>query len=135
MSQRRKTDDRIKSKKQFVHWADELTDSDAVRAVELVAQLQTKYANKPNTKENLEELRDEALTRLADINILAEFDPAPCFYGEPPILEFKGKISTDDIHTYGFDHEKKGWEINKAHDRGEDFLGEKEKVKKPKKDS
>lgn len=120
-------DDRIKSRKQFVHWSDELTDSEAIKAVELIGRIQEKYAMKRNSKENLEALRDEALTRMAEeLNISAELDIAPCFYGEPPILEIKGKLTVDDINKYGFDHEKKGWEINKAHERGEDYLGEKE---------
>lgn len=120
-------DDRIKSRKQFVHWNDELTDSEAIKAVELIGRIQMKYQYKRNSKENLNALRDEALTRLAEeLNILAELDVTPCFYGEPPELVITGKVSVDDIHTHGFDHEKKKWEIDKAHDRGEDFLGEKE---------
>lgn len=116
----------IHSEKQLVHFADELTDSESVEAFQLVMELQMKYAFKPNTQQNLEELRDEALTRLMEKNILAELDISPCFYGEAPILELKGKVSGDAIHAYGFDHEKKKWEIDKAHDRGEDYLGEKE---------
>lgn len=120
-------DDRITSRKQFVHWSDELTDSEAIKAVELIGRIQVKYQHKTNTKDNLFALRDEALTRLAEeLNILAELDVTPCFYGEPPVLEIKGKMAVDDIHKYGFDHEQKKWEIDKAHDRGEDFLGEKE---------
>lgn len=116
----------IHSEKQLVHFADELTDSESVEAFKLVMELQMKYAFKPNTQQNLEELRDEALTRLMEKNILAELDISPCFYGESPILELKGKVSSDTIHAYGFDHEKKKWEIDKAHDKGEDYLGEKE---------
>lgn len=123
------SNDIIKSKKQFVHWSDELTDSEAVEATKIIFEVQQKYSYRKNSRENLEALRDEALTRLAEINILAELDPSPVFYGEPPILEIKGKISTDAIHKYGMDHERKGYEIKKAHARGEDFLGEKESIK------
>lgn len=122
-------DDKIKSRKQFVHWNDELLDSEAQEAIKIIAEVQAKYALKQNTKENLEELRDEALHRLADINIIAELDPSPCLYGEPPILEIKGKIQVDDIHQYGFDHEQKAYEVNKALERGEEYLGEKESLK------
>lgn len=123
----------IHSEKQLVHFADELTDSESTEAFQLVMQLQIKYAFKPNTQPNLEELRDEALTKLMEMNILAELDISPCFYGEPPVLELKGKVSSDSIHAYGFDHEKKKWEIDKAHDKGEDYLGEKESPKSRKK--
>lgn len=126
-------DDKIKSAKQFVHWSDELTDSEAQGAVKVIAQIQQKYAPMANTKENLEALRDEALTRLMDLGIVAELDPAPCFYGEPPILEIRGKVSTDPIHKHGFDHEQKQYEVLKAMERNEDYLGQKEQPNKRKK--
>lgn len=119
----------IHSERQLVHFADELTDSESTAAFQLIIELQSKYAYKANTVENLEQLRDEALTRLMEMNILAELDVTPCFHGESPILELKGKVSGDPLHKYGFDHEKKKWEIDKAHDRGEDYLGEKESSK------
>jgi hypothetical protein len=121
-------DDRIKDRKQFVHWADELTDTEAIAAVKIISQIQVKYQYKTATKENLEALRDEALTRLSEINILAELDPAPILNGEPPTIEIKGKMAIDDIHQYGFDHEKKKWEIDKARERNEDYLGEKQEL-------
>jgi hypothetical protein len=119
----------IHSEKQLVHFADELTDSESTAAFQLVMELQAKYAYKANTVDNLEQLRDEALTRLMEMNILAELDVAPCFHGEPPVLELKGKIAGDSIHQHGFDHEKKKWEIDKAREKGEDYLGEKESPK------
>lgn len=119
-------DDRIKSEKQMVHYADELTDTESVKAVRLIGECQIKWAHKPNTKENLHNLRDEVLTKLMEMNVLAEFDPAPCFYGEPPIVEIRGKISGDPIHKYGFDHERKAYEVNRAKEDGEEYYGEKE---------
>lgn len=119
-------DETIRSEKQFVHWSDELTDTEAQNAFRIIAEVGEKYKYKTATVDNLEALRDEVLTRLAEINILAEIDPAPCLYGEPPIVEIKGKLAMDGIHKYGFDHEQKKWEIDKAHGRGEDYLGEKE---------
>ncbi len=129
MPQPKIPDDMIKSEKQFVHWNDELTDSEAQNAFRIIADVQLKYQYKTATTDNLEALRDEVLTRLAEVDILAEVDPSPCLYGEPPTVEIKGKLAVDDIHKYGFDHEKKKWEIDKAHDRGEDYLGEKESTK------
>ncbi len=125
-------DEKIKSPTQFVHWSDELTDAEAVEAVKVIGRVQEKYAHMRNSKENLEALRDEALTKLMDIGILAELDPSPCFYGEPPVLEIRGKVSTDPIHKQGFDHEQKKWEILKAQGRGEDYRGQKERIVKPK---
>jgi hypothetical protein len=128
--QAKEPDPVIRSKKQMVYFSDELNDSEAVAAFELVARISAKYARKDATVENLDALRDECLTRLAEsMNILAEIDISPIYSGEGPIVEFKGKFTGDDIHQYGFDHEKKKWEIDKAHDRGEDYLGEKESSK------
>jgi hypothetical protein len=112
----------IHSPKQFVHWSDELTDTESTQAVKVIAEVQEKYKNRTNSVENLEELRDEVLYKLMEIGIVAEFDPTPCFYGEPPILEIKGKREM----KYGFDHEQKGWEVRRALERGEDYLGQKE---------
>ena len=125
-------DDRIHNEKQFVYWNDELTDSEAQEAFQIIASVQMKYERKVATIENLEALRDEILTRLAERDILAELDPTPVFYGEPPTVEIKGKLSTSELHKYGFDHEKKGWEIKKAHERGEEYLGQKETTKSKK---
>lgn len=120
-------DDRISDPTQFVQWAADLTDEEAKQVVTIIlGDVQSKYQYKTNSKENLEALRDEALTRMAEIGILAELDVAPCFHGEPPILEIIGKVSTDSFHQHGFDHEKKSWEVNKAKDRSEEYLGQKE---------
>lgn len=129
MPKPRVPDPAVTSTKELVHLADELTDAESVRVFEIATEVQNKYAMKTNSESNLEALRDEVLTRLMEMGVLAEFDPTPCFYGESPILEIRGKISGDSIHNYGFDHEKKAWEVNKAHERGEDYLGEKESSK------
>lgn len=110
--------------------ATDLTDREITQVFEAIELVRQKYAGKANTPDNLEQLRDEALTRLMSIGILATLDPAPCFHGEPPIVEIIGKISGDPIEKHGFDHEQKSWEVNKANDRGEDWLGQKEKPDK-----
>jgi hypothetical protein len=46
--------------------------------MKVIVQVQRKYALRQNTAENLEMLRDEALTRLMDIGVIATLDPAPC---------------------------------------------------------
>lgn len=116
----------IKSEKDFVHVASDLTDIEAQNAFKTIVQITNRYSKRANTVENLEMLRDEVLTRLAEQNILASFDPTPCFYGEPPTVTLEGKIAGDYIHKYGFDHEVKEYEVKKAHARNEDYLGEKE---------
>lgn len=125
---RQDVDDRIHSIKQLVEWSDELLDSESQMAGRVVREAQIKWAGKPNTVENLEELRQEILHALMDIGIVAEFDPTPCFYGQPPIVEIRGKVKDDPQHKYGFDHEKKRWEVQRAIERNEEYLGQKEPV-------
>jgi hypothetical protein len=81
------------------------------------------YQHKAFTTANLDALRDETLTRLAGIGVLASVDVAPCLNGEPPVVEIIGKVG-DVGFQKPFDHERKQYEVNKANDRGEDFLGQ-----------
>jgi hypothetical protein len=105
----------------------ELTDDEIRQLGTVIGQLHQKYLRLPNTVENLEALRDEATTKCAEIGILVSIDPTPAFYGEPPILDVLGKVAGDPIHKYGMDHERKEFEVKRATERGEDYLGQKEK--------
>ncbi|HEY5446429.1 MAG TPA: hypothetical protein VIJ87_18610 [Pyrinomonadaceae bacterium] len=120
--------------KDFAHSASDLTDAEISRFFKVVEEVRVKYAGRKNSVENLESLRDETLTRLMDIGILATMDPSPCFYGEPPVIEVVGKVQGDSLHKHGFDHEQKGWEVNKANERNEQWLGQKEPLNKRKDD-
>jgi hypothetical protein len=113
----------------LVYKASDMLDWEVKQIGEVVMEASIKYSRKSNTVENLTEMRDELLTRLAEINVLAEVDPAPCLYGEPPEVEIIGKVSTDDIHKYGLDHEQKAYEVNEAKKRGELYRGQKEKYR------
>ncbi len=117
----------VKSMEDLVYKATDLTDYEVGEISKIIYEISTKFSRKSNTVQNLEEMRDEILTRLAEENIIAEVDPAPCLYGEPPVVEIVGKVATDDIHKYGFDHEKKAHEVNEAVRRRETFRGEKER--------
>lgn len=119
--------------KDLAHMAADLTDEDISRTFRVVEEIRLKYAGKPSSESNLEALRDEVLTKLADIGILATLDPTPIFYGEPPTLEILGRVAGHSDHTHGFDHEKKGYEVRKANERGEDWLGQKEPINSRKK--
>lgn len=122
------TDDIIKSTEQLAGFAAELTDYEVGEVGKIIGSIQRKYAQRPNTPEVLDQLRDEVITRLAEqLNILATLDPTPCFHGEPPIVEILGKVAGDNIHKDGFDHERKYWEVQKANELGEAYRGQKEK--------
>jgi hypothetical protein len=122
-------DDVIKSASQLAQFASELTDYEVGQVAQIVGKLQRKFASRPNTPKVLDELRDEALTKLAEIGILATVDPTPCFHNEPPIIEIIGKVPGHEIHSEGFDHERKRWEVQKANALGEAYRGQKEKHK------
>lgn len=118
--------------KGFAHAAGDLADSEITKLFHTVEDIRLRYAGKANSADNLEAMRDEILTKLMEQDILATLDVAPCFYGEPPVLEVIGRVSGHSDHKYGFDHEKKGWEVRKSVERNEDWLGEKESVNKRK---
>lgn len=86
----------------------ELNDEEIQKAFQIVIDIQERYKLRPATEANLEALKDEVLTRLAnDVNVLAKFDPTPLLQGEPPVVEFIGKVAGDPFNKYGLDHEKK----------------------------
>lgn len=114
------------SDKELAGLAADLTDAEIKQVVQIVNRIRERYANKPFTVENLDGLRDETLTSLAGINVLASVDVAPCLSGEPPIVDILGKVEGDKMHQYGMDHELKRWEVLRANERGEDYLGQKE---------
>ncbi len=120
-------DGTVRTGKEFANAATDLLDSEVQQIVAIVVgDIQQRYATKANTAQNLEALRDEVLTRPMQIGIVATFDPTPCLYGDPPELEIVS--STRAVHkTDGFDHEQKGYEVVKANERGEDYLGQKGK--------
>lgn len=123
----------ITSAKDFAGFASDLTDEEIKRSIEVINLIRAKYAGKSNTAHNLENMRDEVLTRLAETNVLADFDVTPALYGEPPRVEIIGKITADPIHKQGFDHEKKRFEVIEAKKRNEDYRGQKEPTNSRKK--
>jgi hypothetical protein len=119
--------DTVSSTKELTQVATDLTDKQAIQITEIALQVQRRYAKRLSSPKNLEEMRDEILTRLAEINILATVDPTPVFYGEPPVLEIIGEVNATNDGM--FDHERKQKEVLEAKALGEDFRGQKEKHK------
>lgn len=67
-----------------------------------------------------------AYTMMERLNVLVRVDATPVFEGNGPIIEYIGKMEGTSLARYGQDHEKKTWEVQKAQERGEDFLGQKD---------
>ena len=121
------TDGIIQNRKQLVEFASELQDTEARFVADVIVRISGKWSTRIATVNNLEAMREEILELLAKGGILATVDIAPVLSGEPPIVEIVGHMSGTESAVYGLDHERKKWEIDKAHARGEFFLGEKEK--------
>lgn len=72
----------------------------------------------------VDQMEDELVTRLAeDLDIIATVDAAPVFEGQPPVIELVGALPSHSSAKFGLDHEKKSWEVKRAKDLGQDFLG------------
>jgi hypothetical protein len=110
----------------------DLNDEEIARAFQIIARVRTKYKHRSfdNIEKGMmivEEMEKEVQTELAEkLNILARIDVTPMLMGNPPILEVLGKLPGDPVEKYGFDHEKKEWEVKRSTSRNEDFLGQKE---------
>lgn len=77
--------------------------------------------------ELLDKLEQElAYTLMERLDVLVRIDGTPVFEGGAPIIELLGKMEGTSLAKYGQDHEKKTWEVQKAKERGEDFLGQKD---------
>ena len=72
----------------------------------------------------VEQFEDEIKTELAEkVGILATVNTVPLLEGQPLEIDWIGKIPTSS-DAYGFDHEKKEYEVKRATAQGEDFLGQ-----------
>lgn len=140
-----KTDDGlIWTPKQFVDQATmDLTDDEAKKVMEIVASCINKHQPRWRERimhdvtitvevmaEMLDQFRDEVVSRLGEeVGIAANVDAVPCLEGHPPVVDIVGHLAGTDMDKYGFDHERKGWEVTRATARGEDYLGQKGKDK------
>jgi hypothetical protein len=109
----------------------DLNDDEIAVAFRLIYLVRQKYAHRSfDTLEQgvkiVEEMEKEIQTLLAEqLEILSRVDVTPMLMGQPPVLEILGKLPTSATAKYGFDHEKKEYEVKKATERGETYLGEK----------
>lgn len=115
----------------------DLTDDQIQAAWRIIQRVKYKHTQKFRQKFNrpgftiddamnaVEQFEDELKTTLAEqVGILASVDTVPLLEGQPPVIEYLGVIGGGDLEKYGMDHEKKTWEVKRAAERGEEFLGE-----------
>jgi hypothetical protein len=115
----------------------ELTDDEIKRALQVTVPIVNKHQTIWRTKypfdsleqvaDLLEELEKELSYRLMEeVDCLVRVDATPVFEGQAPVIEWLGKVEGTSLDRYGMDHEKKTYEVQKAEDRGEEFLGQKD---------
>jgi hypothetical protein len=119
----------------------DLTDSEISQALRITLPIKEKWSaifvRKLNSGQFtvdqamklVDQFEDELVTTLATkMDLIATVDASPVFEGQPLIVDFVGALDSHYTANYGFDHEKKAWEVQRANLRGEDFLGSRESV-------
>jgi hypothetical protein len=102
----------------------ELTDDEIKEAFALSVSLSKKFSSWPDTPRSHDKIEDEVATRYSDLNVLAKWDRVE------KTIDIMGKLPSDDIHKYGYDHEKQTNMVQEANRRNEDYLGQKENTPK-----
>jgi len=132
--------DIIKSEKHFSGAMTlDLTDEQIKQCAKILGEVRTKHVMKFRTKFNdpnsfnfddvlkaISEFEDEIKTRMAEeASVLVGVDTTPLLEGQPMRVEWLGVLPGGDLDRYGMDHERKEWEVKRANERGEDYLGQK----------
>jgi hypothetical protein len=115
----------------------DLSDDEIKRAMEITKEVHSKHReiwirklpfdHIEQIADYLEEFEKELSYRMmTELEVLVRVDGTPCFQGSGPIIDWMGKLDTSSLAKYGQDHERKTYEVQKAKDRGEDYLGQKD---------
>jgi hypothetical protein len=137
----------IRSAKQFSdNLTLDLTDTEIKQALKIIITISKKWQARFRYKFNnvaayshlsesqvmeeaaklIDQFETELHHTLAEkLQLIATVDMAPVFEGQPPVVELIGALDTHSSAKYGLDHERKEYEVKKANERGEAFLGEK----------
>lgn len=114
----------------------ELTDEEITRALKTTLPIRLKWQRKfrsavrhqnftvDEAMKLLDQFETELVYELATMcHIMATVDVTPVFEGQPPVIEFMGSMSSHPSAKYGLDHERKEFEVKRAKDTKQDFLG------------
>lgn len=115
----------------------DLSDEEIGRAMEITKQVHGKHRaiwirklpfdRIEQIADLLEEFEKELSERMmVELEVLVKVDGTPCFEGRGPVIDWMGKIDTSSLAKFGQDHERKTWEVQKAKERGEDYLHQKD---------
>jgi hypothetical protein len=118
----------------------DLTDDQIKEALAIVVPIKERYRDRfirmlgdpymdlDHVLKVVEEMEDELKTTLAErCNILATVDSTPLLEGQPIRIEWLGVLPGHEVNRYGMDHERKAWEVRRANERNEDYLGQRGK--------
>jgi hypothetical protein len=116
----------------------DLTDDEIGKAFEICTSVKRKYEAIFRSKfrdtsftldeamREVEKFEDEIKTRLAEeADVLATVNVLPVLEGKNIEIDWIGVLPSHSVNKYGMDHEKKEWEVKRATDRREDYLGQK----------
>lgn len=114
----------------------DLTDEEITRFLQITLPIRQRWSSTFRSKlrhnnftveeafKLLDEFEDELVYELATkMDLLVSVNVEPVLEGEPPIIDILGALPSHSSAQYGLDHEKKSWEVKRAKERGEDFLG------------
>jgi hypothetical protein len=115
----------------------DLYDHEIARIGPVWQGLMREFSRRANTRANLEELQKRAAAEFLRIGLVVEVNTAPCMIANPvtmrtgpPEVVIIGRAPGIDHTEQGFgmfDHELKRHEVLTARDRGEDFMGQRDK--------
>jgi hypothetical protein len=115
----------------------DLYDHEIARVGPVWQRLMREFSTRTNTKDNLSELSKRAAEEFLKIGLVVEVNTSPCMIVNPatmqtgsPEIVIIGRAPGIDHSEQGFgmfDHELKRHEVLTARDRGEDFMGQRDK--------
>jgi hypothetical protein len=130
------TNDLISTKKEYSDLlTQDMTDDEISKSfnimLPIIKKWQERFVRRANSyssveaaMEDLEKFEDELKYELATrLKIYVTVDCLPVLEGKPPVIVVQGPLEDHLIHKYGFDHSKKEFEVQRAYNRGEDYLG------------
>lgn len=115
----------------------DLTDDEIARALRVTIPIKEKWQLKfrsalrhnnftiSEAMKMVDDFESELKTELAEkCDLLVSVDVSDVFdHGGPPVITFEGALPSHSSAKYGFDHDRKEWEVKKAKDKDQAFLG------------
>lgn len=104
----------------------DLYDEDVAVLGEIWTDMQTRFSRKANSMENLAELEKRTVDECFKAGLVVRVHTSECLMGIGPVtIEPVGRVNA--LHDGFYDHERKRSEVLLSKDKGEEFLGQKEK--------